>query len=233
MYNVSHSLKQEVTNNMYSTHTSSSYSPSISDGTLTPNSLHHQHLGVVSHLNSMYSHSEEDSALQTQRLSQTQKSNGCLMDGADYEDNEENLRKNNDTKTSNEGTPTTNAADNNNGEQQRQHQHSHHQQLKQRQGRHHRHAEHVMRIPTKLRKIDRDSEVCSGSVGGVVGGTTGSGNSSSNNATKFDKLTGDGIKHSGNTADGSYQCQFCDKSFPRLGYLKKHEQHAEDVQNST
>lgn len=22
----------------------------------------------------------------------------------------------------------------------------------------------------------------------------------------------------------SYQCQFCDKSFPRLGYLKKHEQ---------
>lgn len=26
------------------------------------------------------------------------------------------------------------------------------------------------------------------------------------------------------TADGSYQCQFCDKSFPRLGYLKKHEQ---------
>ena len=24
--------------------------------------------------------------------------------------------------------------------------------------------------------------------------------------------------------DGCYQCQFCDKSFPRLGYLKKHEQ---------
>jgi hypothetical protein len=22
----------------------------------------------------------------------------------------------------------------------------------------------------------------------------------------------------------SYKCQFCDKSFPRLGYLKKHEQ---------
>ncbi|KAL9918899.1 zinc finger protein Lobe isoform 2-T2 [Glossina fuscipes fuscipes] len=224
--------KEIVNADMYSTHTSSSYSPSISDGTLTPNSLHHQHLGVVSHLNSMYTHSEEDSALHTQRHTQTQKSNGCLMDGADYEDNEENLRKNNDTKTNNEGTPTTNAADNNNGEQQRQHQHqhSHHQQLKQRQGRHHRHAEHVMRIPTKLRKIDRDSEVCSGSVGGVVGGTTGSGNTSSNNATKFDKLTGDGIKHSGNTADGSYQCQFCDKSFPRLGYLKKHEQsHAEHL----
>lgn len=25
----------------------------------------------------------------------------------------------------------------------------------------------------------------------------------------------------------SYKCQFCDKSFPRLGYLKKHEQVSE------
>lgn len=24
--------------------------------------------------------------------------------------------------------------------------------------------------------------------------------------------------------EGSYHCQFCDKTFPRLGYLKKHEQ---------
>lgn len=24
--------------------------------------------------------------------------------------------------------------------------------------------------------------------------------------------------------EGTYHCQFCDKSFPRLGYLKKHEQ---------
>ena len=24
--------------------------------------------------------------------------------------------------------------------------------------------------------------------------------------------------------DGTYHCQFCDKTFPRLGYLKKHEQ---------
>lgn len=36
--------------------------------------------------------------------------------------------------------------------------------------------------------------------------------------------TVDGIKNSTSTSDGSYQCQFCDKSFPRLGYLKKHEQ---------
>lgn len=27
-----------------------------------------------------------------------------------------------------------------------------------------------------------------------------------------------------NNIEGSYHCQFCDKSFPRLGYLKKHEQ---------
>lgn len=26
------------------------------------------------------------------------------------------------------------------------------------------------------------------------------------------------------SSDGSYNCQFCEKSFPRLGYLKKHEQ---------
>lgn len=29
---------------------------------------------------------------------------------------------------------------------------------------------------------------------------------------------------SNNNVEGSYHCQFCDKSFPRLGYLKKHEQ---------
>lgn len=28
-------------------------------------------------------------------------------------------------------------------------------------------------------------------------------------------------------AASSYKCQFCDKSFPRLGYLKKHEQVSE------
>ncbi|XP_055905299.1 zinc finger protein 423 homolog isoform X2 [Eupeodes corollae] len=64
---------------------------------------------------------------------------------------------------------------------------------------------HSVKIPTKLRKIDRDS------------------------AKLLDKLTSDGIK-SATDRDGSYQCQFCDKSFPRLGYLKKHEQsHAEHL----
>ncbi|CAD7089520.1 unnamed protein product [Hermetia illucens] len=59
-----------------------------------------------------------------------------------------------------------------------------------------------IKIPGKLRKIERD-------------------------ALKSEKPTGDGIKSS---TDGSYQCQFCDKSFPRLGYLKKHEQsHAEHL----
>jgi hypothetical protein len=32
------------------------------------------------------------------------------------------------------------------------------------------------------------------------------------------------IKEKAKNIDGSYQCPFCDKSFPRLGYLKKHEQ---------
>lgn len=27
----------------------------------------------------------------------------------------------------------------------------------------------------------------------------------------------------------SYKCQFCDKSFPRLGYLKKHEQVSAEI----
>ena len=34
-------------------------------------------------------------------------------------------------------------------------------------------------------------------------------------------VSGKGGKQNGK---GTYQCQFCDKSFPRLGYLKKHEQ---------
>lgn len=32
-----------------------------------------------------------------------------------------------------------------------------------------------------------------------------------------------------NNVEGSYHCQFCDKSFPRLGYLKKHEQVSNEL----
>lgn len=31
-----------------------------------------------------------------------------------------------------------------------------------------------------------------------------------------------GVHHA--NGEGTYHCQFCEKSFPRLGYLKKHEQ---------
>lgn len=233
---------------MYSTHTSSSYSPSISDGTITPNSLHqhhhhhhHQHLAVPPHLPFPNSAAyEEDSALalQTQRL-QRQKTNGTL-DGADYEDNandndndndqnnerihknDTKLCKDNDTIAADSKT-TANIPES--GEEHHQHpqqQTQQHHQLK-RHGRHHRYAEHALRIPSKLRKIDRDSTTV-GNGASAVG--VGSGGTLTANAVKFDKLTGDGIKSGNNAAgaDGSYQCQFCDKSFPRLGYLKKHEQ---------
>lgn len=36
--------------------------------------------------------------------------------------------------------------------------------------------------------------------------------------------TGDGKNGAQVNGEGTYHCQFCDKSFPRLGYLKKHEQ---------
>lgn len=54
------------------------------------------------------------------------------------------------------------------------------------------------------------------------------------NDAKVDKLTSKPDKLSTNNKstkngkEGCYQCQFCDKSFPRLGYLKKHEQVSSD-----
>lgn len=54
------------------------------------------------------------------------------------------------------------------------------------------------------------------------------------NDAKVDKLTSkpdklsSNNKSSKNGKEGCYQCQFCDKSFPRLGYLKKHEQVSSD-----
>lgn len=225
---------------MYSTHTSSSYSPSISDGTLTPNSLHHQHLTIPTHLpfpNSSAAYDEE--TLQTQRL-QREKPNG-IMDGADYDndDNNERIHKN-DTKLSEDNNADNNIVKTNtnvaeSGEEHQQqhqtHQQQHQQHLLQQQqlkrhGRHHRYAEHALRIPSKLRKIDRDSALVGNGATTCGGGSGVGGGGAVTNAVKFDKLTGDGIKSGNNavSADGSYQCQFCDKSFPRLGYLKKHEQ---------
>lgn len=40
------------------------------------------------------------------------------------------------------------------------------------------------------------------------------------NGKNVEKTKQDG----GRNGEGSYHCQFCDKTFPRLGYLKKHEQ---------
>lgn len=38
------------------------------------------------------------------------------------------------------------------------------------------------------------------------------------------QLSTNTTNNNNNNVEGSYHCQFCDKSFPRLGYLKKHEQ---------
>lgn len=51
------------------------------------------------------------------------------------------------------------------------------------------------------------------------------GGKSSIRKDKSSRSLDDKTKKNGKTSSScSYQCQFCDKSFPRLGYLKKHEQ---------
>ncbi|KAH8337914.1 hypothetical protein KR067_009423, partial [Drosophila pandora] len=151
---------------MYSTHTSSSYSPSISDGTMTPNS-HHLPGAPASLPGQDQDHPREGST------------NGGL-------DGEVDLVK----------------------PKRLPHFHHHHH--------HHYHHQQALKIANKLRKINKEAKM--GALGGAGAGGAGS---------KFDKLTGEGIKSRG---DGSYQCQFCEKSFPRLGYLKHHVQsHAEHL----
>ncbi|KRG00300.1 uncharacterized protein Dwil_GK22937 [Drosophila willistoni] len=165
---------------MYSTHTSSSYSPSISDGTLTPNSHHHLPASAVSGLS-------ED--LQTEHKAHADR---------DQKDPAQLFKP-----------------------KRPSHFHHHHH--------HHYHHQQALKIANKLRKINKEAnKMGSGSgTGATEDGATGIGGVSSDATTKFDKLTGESIKSRG---DGSYQCQFCDKSFPRLGYLKHHVQsHAEHL----
>lgn len=145
---------------MYSTHTSSSYSPSISDGTMTPNS-HHLPGAPASQPGQEQDHPRE----------------GSTNGGLDGEDLVKPKRL--------------------------PHFHHHHH--------HHYHHQQALKIANKLRKINKEAKL------GALGGAAGAGGAGS----KFDKMTGEGIKSRG---DGSYQCQFCEKSFPRLGYLKHHVQ---------
>lgn len=183
---------------MYSTHTSSNYSPSVSDGTLTPNSLQsHEH--ITPHL----------SHLQTMQYFPQQRSDGDVSRNenqtkrVDFDGNE--VCGNTDAKTAeNSSTETLDTRKFEGGNVNSDMQHKRQARLH-RQHLYHHGEYHSAKLVTKLRKIERV-------------------------ATKFDKLTGDGIK--GSNVDGSYQCQFCEKSFPRLGYLKKHEQvslHREGV----
>ncbi|XP_032596943.2 zinc finger protein 423 homolog isoform X2 [Drosophila grimshawi] len=171
---------KEITNNdMYSTHTSSSYSPSISDGTLTPNSVQQQQLPKAA---AEDNHSEES------------KANG---EGPAAE--QQDLAK-----------PKRPA-----------HLHHHHH--------HHYHHQQALKIANKLRKINKEAKLATAGAAHGTGAAAGAagGGGGGVAASKFDKLTGESIKSRG---DGSYQCQFCDKSFPRLGYLKHHVQsHAEHL----
>lgn len=58
-----------------------------------------------------------------------------------------------------------------------------------------------------------------GTVNSYIGGK------SSIRKDKSSRSLDDKTKKNGKPSSScSYQCQFCDKSFPRLGYLKKHEQ---------
>ncbi|XP_030387863.1 zinc finger protein 423 homolog [Scaptodrosophila lebanonensis] len=167
---------KEITNNdMYSTHTSSSYSPSISDGTITPNS----HKTQVAHT-------------------------GEQSESATVVSNGENTKANGQGAGEEQLLATV-------APKSKRPPHLHH---------HHQYHQQVLKIANKLRKVKKETKM---QMGGVAPGAAGGSSAS----TKFDKLTSEGIKSS---SDGSYQCQFCDKSFPRLGYLKHHVQsHAEHL----
>lgn len=45
-----------------------------------------------------------------------------------------------------------------------------------------------------------------------------------NNEADVDGVVKNDRKDKSKFKSSSYKCQFCEKSFPRLGYLKKHEQ---------
>ncbi|XP_058826649.1 zinc finger protein 423 homolog isoform X2 [Topomyia yanbarensis] len=74
----------------------------------------------------------------------------------------------------------------------------------------------------------------SGATGASDGGTAGDKcraerRNRTDNNNKIIKNNNHTNSHSKNN-DGTYRCQFCDKTFPRLGYLKKHEQsHTEHM----
>lgn len=62
---------------------------------------------------------------------------------------------------------------------------------------------------------------------------TSKSNGDGSRVSKYGKINGTTSQLPSNAtnsnAEGSYHCQFCDKSFPRLGYLKKHEQVSNEL----
>ncbi|XP_050098248.1 zinc finger protein 423 homolog [Anopheles aquasalis] len=152
---------------LYSPHTSSSFSPSMSDGMATPNSL----------------------------TNETQ-DGGTLLDSVGEK-----------VSTFRPGsTPHS-------------HHHHHHHHLHH----HGRHLHYRRSVAGKEGKASRAHHHHNNN----------NNNSSSHNHNNHGTGGGGGNNHTNSNsknADGTYHCQFCDKTFPRLGYLKKHEQsHTEHM----
>uniref|UniRef100_A0AAG5DIY9 C2H2-type domain-containing protein n=1 Tax=Anopheles atroparvus TaxID=41427 RepID=A0AAG5DIY9_ANOAO len=152
---------------LYSSHTSSSFSPSISDGMATPNSI---------------TNDTNDSSLLT------------LEPGGGSEKSFRQVA----------------------GLHPHHHlPHPHHV------ARHHHHHHHVhhRRMAGATKEAGKSSS---------KNHSTSSNNNNNNNNSSNHNNNNNNNNHSGNSNSKSltstYHCQFCEKTFPRLGYLKKHEQ---------
>lgn len=201
-----------------STHSSSNYSPSISEDIETSNSLiHHHHLH---HHSKEYSSSEKIDENIRKHYQQQQKQhndNNHEVDDDNDDINKTTTTENNDNKVNDEIMNSYNneraeklqyKCDNRNFDEKNHNNGGFRRSIINNDDNDDNgDGDGNIKIPLKLRKIDKDLK-------------------------KLEKKTSESIKSGSTTgiSDGSYQCQFCDKSFPRLGYLKKHEQVSMYVQ---
>lgn len=123
------------------------------------------------------------------------------------------------------------------------HHHAHHH-LHHRSHPHHNHHHHLQHQqpyhPAKQHKLtdggrneDAAETAATSTLVGVIGagesaaageGSPHTASASPSTTTSTTPTTPTAATVTPTRGEGTYQCQFCDKSFPRLGYLKKHEQ---------